>query len=198
MRVPCTPRWSRLSVRHFFRRNSHAQVYRSHPYASDCRRRRCCRLVLGCWSRVGLLRRLLRRLRFKSRPTKKPCPPPRGGGLGRGVAPLYLFEPPAATRGREYPPTPSNSATRATCSLQEGDSALFLEFVGTPPNKKEVSQIFRPSCVCHVLLVGRATWFDPSFGETPMRKYIALALMLLTVVAGSSLVAGPALACYGY
>ena len=34
-----------------------------------------------------------------------------------------------------------------------------------------------------------------------MRKYIALALMLLTVVggavAGSSLVAGPALACYG-
>jgi hypothetical protein len=31
-----------------------------------------------------------------------------------------------------------------------------------------------------------------------MRKYIALALMLLTVVAGSSLVASPALACYGY
>ena len=33
-----------------------------------------------------------------------------------------------------------------------------------------------------------------------MRKYIALVLMLLTVVggvAGSSLVAGPALACYG-
>ena len=73
-----------------------------------------------------------------------------------------------------------------------------LEFVGTPPNKKEVSPIFRRSCPCHVLLVGRATWFGPSFGETPMRKYIALALMLLTVVAGSSLVVSPALACYGY
>jgi hypothetical protein len=30
-----------------------------------------------------------------------------------------------------------------------------------------------------------------------MRKYIGLVLTLLTVVAGSSLVAGPALACYG-
>lgn len=73
-----------------------------------------------------------------------------------------------------------------------------LEFVGTPPNKKEVSPIFGRSCVCHVLLVGRATRFDLSFGETPMRKYIALALTLLTVVAGSSLVASSALACYGY
>ena len=73
-----------------------------------------------------------------------------------------------------------------------------LEFVGTPPNKKEVNPIFGRSCVCHVLLVGRATRFDLSFGETPMRKYIALALMLLTVVAGSSLVVSPALACYGY
>ena len=52
--------------------------------------------------------------------------------------------------------------------------------------------------MCHVLLVGRAPRFDISFGETPMRKYIALAFVLLTVVvAGSSLVAGPALACYG-
>ena len=30
-----------------------------------------------------------------------------------------------------------------------------------------------------------------------MRKYIGLSLMLLTVVAGSALVASPALACYG-
>ena len=34
--------------------------------------------------------------------------------------------------------------------------------------------------------------------EKLMRKYIALALMLLTVAAGSSLIASPALACYGY
>lgn len=127
MRVPSTPRWSRLSVRHFFRRNSHAQVYRSRPHASDCRRRRRCRLVLGYWSRVGLLRRLLRRLRFKSRPTKKllarlfralaqsissgvPARAYRvGSAAASGAAPLYLFEPPpqrVPTRGEGVPADP--------------------------------------------------------------------------------------------
>ena len=36
------------------------------------------------------------------------------------------------------------------------------------------------------------------FGQALVTVEIALALMLLTVVAGSSLVASPALACYGY
>ena len=185
MRVPSTPRWSRLSVRHFFRRNSHAQVYRSRPHASDCRRRRRCRLVLGCWSRVGLLRRLLRRLRFNA---------DRRRNCSLGCSARWRSRVSSSVPARAY----RVGGPRRHERLGRATVLCPLEFVGTPPNKKEVSPISGRSCACHVLLVGRATRFDLSFGETPMRKYIALALMLLTVVAGSSLVASPALACYGY
>src|SRR5271169_6105905 len=48
----------------------------------------------------------------------------------------------------------------SSCSQASPQISVGCRSAWTPPKRKEVYPIFRPSCVCHLVLVGRATRFD--------------------------------------